>query len=356
MGTPGIFVSFKSAASDALKLWEKGTLLLLLKDAKSQGAHVLTKVSEIPTDISDDNKKYIERAFIGYENKPKKVLVYIDTAESENVTAGLAWATTQQFDYLCAPPTATPEECTEIVTWIKAEREKYHAVRAVLPNQEADYEGIINFTGDGIKISAEKTCNTAEYCSRIAGIIAGTPMKRSCTFAPLAEVQDITRLNEDEQKKAIEAGKLILIHDGIKVKLSRGVNSLKTTSDTKGKEFKKIKIIELIDKIQYDLRLTIADTYIGKYENSYDNKLVLVTAVQTYFNELELSGLVKAGSSVVEIDIDSQSDWLKENGYAVEDMTEKEIKEANTDSYVFIKVSFTPLDAIEDVNIPVVIR
>lgn len=357
MPRPQIFITFQTLASTAIKRSDKGTLLLLLRDAKAevQGTHVITRTSQIPEGISEDNKTYIERAFEGYETSPKKIILHIDTAESEDLSAGIAFARTQDFDYLCAPPDVTPEECTAIISMVKDERANNHKVKAVLPNQAADHEGIVNFTGDGIKVG-EKTFNTAQYCSRIAGIIAGTPMKMSCTYAPLPEAQDITRLTDMEGDTAVDAGKLILEHDGVKVKLSRAVNSLTSLTITKGKQFQKIKIVELLDMIFKDIRQTVTDQYIGKFANSYDNKMILVTAIKNYLQLMERDGLIREGSSVVEIDLDAQTKYLIENSVDVSEMSEQQIKEANTGSSVFIKVSISPLDAIEDVFIPFTIE
>ncbi len=74
-------------------------------------------------------------------------------------------------------------------------------------------------------------------------------MTISCTYAPLNELSDITRLTKSEADAAIEAGKFIFVHDGEKVKVGRGINSFVTTTDGKGEAYKKIKIVEAIDMI-----------------------------------------------------------------------------------------------------------
>ena len=50
------------------------------------------------------------------------------------------------------------------------------------------------------------------------------------------------------------------------MKLGRGVNSL-TTAEGKGDVWKKIKIVETLDMIAQDIRLTIQDKNIGKVSN-----------------------------------------------------------------------------------------
>jgi Phage tail sheath protein. len=196
--------------------------------------------------------------------------------------------------------------------------------------------------------------NAAQYCSRIAGLIAGTPATISCTFAPLPEVSDVARLSKSAMDEAIDAGKFILFHDGKKVKVGRGINSL-TTTGSKSPAFKKIKVVEAIDMIQHDIKLTAQDNYIGKYSNSYNNKCLLISAIRGYFKGLENSGLLEADANTAEIDLDAQEAYLISKGINTSEMTENEIKVANTDDKVFLKATITILDAIEDISLSIII-
>lgn len=133
------------------------------------------------------------------------------------------------------------------------------------------------------------------------------------------------------------------------------MNSLKTTSQEKGEAFKKIKIVETMDMIQNDIRMTAEDGYIGKYANSYDNKCLLIMAVKGYLEELERSGILETGTSVVELDLAAQENYLKSKGIDTSDMSEQQIKEANTDAKVFLRARVSILDAIEDIVLPITI-
>ncbi|MFR1050270.1 MAG: phage tail sheath C-terminal domain-containing protein [Lachnospirales bacterium] len=355
MGLPNVVINFKTAASAAIQRGEKGTVAVVLRDAKAAGGHVMTSAAQIPADLGAANQAYLRRAFLGYVNPPRKVLAYVlgTEAESSPMTGALAWLGTQSFDYLAAPPDVTKEECTSIVSWIKERRESEYAVyKAVLPDTAADSEAVVNFTTAGIRVGDE-TLGAGDYCSRIAGLIAGTPMNISCTYAALPEVSDVNRLTRAEMDAAVEAGKFILFHDGEKVKVGRGVNSLQTTTADKGGIFKKLKIVEALDMIRQDIRRTAEDSYIGKYPNSYDNKLVLCTAIKAYLSELEREGILQTGASSVSIDVDAQTAYLQGHGTDTSAMTEQEIKEANTGSSVFLRVSCKPLDVIEDITIQV---
>ena len=355
MGLPNINIAFKSTAASAVQRSEKGVVALILKDAKENGGHAYTNVTQVPSTLGAANQAYVQRAFLGYVNPPRKVLVYVLPAEAEALTDALNWLATQVFDYLAGPPDCSETEATAIAAWIASRRTNDAAIcKAVLPNKAADSEAIVNFATDDIQVgSTEYT--TAQYCARIAGLIAGTPMTISCTYAPLPEVADIGRLTKAEMDTAINAGKFILFHDGEKVKVGRGVNSLQTTTQDKGDAWKKIKLVEVMDMIQADIRTTAQDSYIGKYANSYDNKCLLISAIKGYLTSLEQAGILQVGSSSVGIDVAAQETYLQSIGVDTSKLSEQEIKEANTGDKVFLQASIQILDAIEDINLNITI-
>ena len=116
--------------------------------------------------------------------------------------------------------------------------------------------------------------------------------------------------------------------------------------------FKKIKIVEIMDLIRTDITATAEDSYIGKYANTYDNKLLLVTAIRGYFMGLEQDQLVQPGYTV-DIDVSAQEQYLVARGVDTSEMTEQEIREADTGSHVFLLIRCKILDAIEDIDIQV---
>jgi hypothetical protein len=225
-------------------------------------------------------------------------------------------------------------------------------VKAVLPNCSADFEGIVNFTNSKI-VTVAKTYTTAEYCSRIAGMICGTPMTISCTFAPLSEVIDCDKYTKDQMDTKIGAGELFVMFDGAKYKIARGINSFVTTIQGKNDSFKKIKLIDCMDMIHDDIKDTANDSYIGKYANSYDNKCLLISAIQGYFMQLEIDGLLDKNKNDCFIDLPAQKAYLLSNA----DFTKAELatmkdqvaKEANTRDQVFLAANIKILDALETI-------
>lgn len=372
MGAPSINISFIEKAVTAVKRGERGIVMLWVKDTLTAAAvNPVTVImeSDIPSGLSDATKEQIKLAMKGYQTAPKKVLVYCmgiaAEAEKNAIDAGYLAAEkvseTARWDYLAIPTVSTDGKAEDIATWIKTLRTtKRKKVKAVLPNVTADTEGVINYAVDKVvktetvmtdgvatKVNTEYTAE--QYCARIAGLIAGTPLTISCTYAPLPELSDCTRL--DDLDTPVDAGKFILMWDGEKVKVVRGVNSLVTTTDTEGESFKKIKIIDAMDLIYDDIVKTAQDSYFGKYANSYGNKCLLITAISAYFKQLQKDGIVSTYS--VEMNIDAQRTYLESKGIDTSNMTDEEIMVADTGSKVFLVGHAKILDAIEDLDMPI---
>lgn len=349
--SPRVTVSFTELRISAITRGDKGTVAVIVRDAAALDPFVLTQASQTPTTLGKENQDYIKRTFLGYVTPPKKVIVYVMGTDG-TIGDALDYMAAQVFDYIVGPADCTKEEAAEVASWVKSQRLNNGAkYKAVLPDHKADNYAIVNFTGDGMTDGATVWA-TAAYCSRIAGLLAGTPMKISATYAPLPELSDCARLTKEGSDEAVGAGELALRWDGRKVKLDRAVTSLVTTSQGMLDSFKKIKIVEIMDLIRTDITATAEDEYVGKYANSYDNKMLLVAAIRGYFMGLEQSGLVQPGYTV-DIDVDAQEQYLVSKGVNVEDMTEQQLREADTGSHVFLKATCKILDAIEDIDINV---
>lgn len=351
MGLPKIEIIFKSLAATAIKRGERGVVALVLDDTVPDVTPVeMFGVNEIPEEFTNFNKEQILLAFRGGVNPPRKVIAYVRSTSAENYNEAMTYLETIKWDYL-AIPGIDAADVDLIATWIKGLRDnKDMGVKAVLPNCDADHEGIINFTTNDIKVGS-KTYTAAEYCSRIAGLAAGCPLTMSLTYQVLPEVDDVPHLTTEQFDQAIDGGELVLMHDGEKVKIARGVNSLVTVAGNKGEEWKKILIIDKMDLWKSDVKGTIADSYLGKYPNTYDNKMLLVSAIQAYNDEWVLERLLDGSLpeyNQVGIDIERQRIFLKGLGEPVDEMDEQQIKMANTKDKVFIATNLKFVDAMED--------
>lgn len=349
MAFPKVSIIFKGIATNAIQRGQKGVVALLVKDTTA-GVHNLNSVAEIPEGLSADNKKAVQDAFVGGITVPRKVILVVIATEDEDYSKGLELLATMQFDYL-AVPGVEDGSTAAITSWVKDQRDnKRRKIKAVLPKVAGDHEGIINFATDDIVVGQTKY-TASQYCARIAGILAGTPMNTSATFFVLPEVDDVPAMTDAEKDAAIDAGKLIIVNDGRKCKIARAINSLVTVSADKSDQFKKIKIIDILDLIADDIRYTAEDSYIGKVTNDYDNTCILISAINGYFEGLEAENLLAQGQNACEYDVEGKVAYLKQIGKYVDGMKEIDIKKAASGDKVFLKASIRPLDVMEDINI-----
>lgn len=360
MGLPEISVYFKEKGIAAIESAKRGIILLLLNDASVQAVTKYTVFDndDIPETLSEDNKKQIELALIGYQTTPYKIVVlaFPKTGRTADINAKLKAAEALKFTYLVYPESTT-EESTTIATWIKAQRsQKDNKVKAVLFKTAADNEGIINVTNEYFEVKTKKYTGQ-QYLSRIAGLICGTPATIACTFAPLPEVTGVEFVDRETLDRRIDAGEFVIFDDGEKIKVARGVNSYVTTVQDKGKSFKKIKLVELMDMVHDDIKKTAEDNYLGKYANSYDNRCLLITAINGYFLELEAASLAEKGKNNCSIDVEATKIYLMKNGRKTKEelkqMKEIDIKYENIGDNVFLTAEMSLLDAIETIKLPI---
>ena len=349
MGLPEINIEFQSLAVSAVQRSQRGVVALILKDDTDDSFDTkeYRTITEINTDDwTEANKDYIEKAFLGV---PSKIIVERLDTTADNYNDALTRLASKKFNYLSIPGLAEGDVAT-VSTWIKTERDNNKKTfKSVLPNSVSDHEGIINFTTEDIKVG-EKTYTTAEYTARIAGILAGLSLQRSSTYYVLAEVDSITESADPDTD--IDAGELILINDD-GVKIARGVNSLTTTTVTKGSDWKKIKIIEGHDLVREDITKSFKDNYIGKVNNSYDNQVLFLAAINAYLRGLEGEVLNPNVDNSVGVDTEAQRLAWEGIGTDTSEWDDQEVKENAFQSKVFVGGNLRFLDAMEDLEFKV---
>lgn len=353
---PSVVIEFLSTAASAIERGERGILaVMLVKNTYTDT--IITRIDR-PQDVAtfdtdfasadkltDTEKAYLSRGWLGGINPIKHMMVI----QAASLTNALNAAQTIKFDYVVGSPTLTSADATTIATSIKTMRANGLKVKAVLPDTTADDEGIINFATSNIVVG-EDTFSATQFCSRIAGLLCGTPLQQSATFYKLPEVDDVPKKTKAELDTLIGAGKFVIYHDGEKVKVARAVNSLTTIGSGKSDDWKSIKIIDIMDLIYMDVKRTCEDSYIGRYPNNYLNKCNLRDAIDAYLRALRTDQLIDDDIKV-DIDLEAQTNWLRGRGVDVDSMSEQEIKEANTSSYVWLEARYKILNAIEDIYV-----
>lgn len=354
MGLPEIIITFKQKASDAIMRSPRGMVAVILQDdTTEQFLTPCTRWKDVKKD--DWTKESLKVLKLIFKGGPQKVLIVreLRTEGSLDLTQTLKEIIHINIDYLCYPGYLS-KDLQILRDFITEAHEKGKKVKAVLPDVAADDMHIINFstayvTAKWLDEEEPVTYTTAEYCGRIAGILAGLQLTQSSTYYVLDEIVDADIPENPDTE--IDAGKLVIVFDGEKFKIGRGVTSLQTVTLDNPKSFKKIKIVEGMDVIRHDIFSTFEENYVGKVANSYDNKQLFVGAVNTYLRSLQGSVLNAEAENMVQVSAEGNRGYLEEHGTDTMDMTQQELKEADTGSYMFLEGACRFLDAMEDLHI-----
>ena len=344
MGLPEIFVSFHTAAVTAISRSSRGAVVLALADATKDGPAEQTYRSLGEADKAHFTAESYRMLSLCFLAGPRKVTVLRTGSGETAVYAALDRLT---FDYLAAPGL----DQAGVVSYIKAQRAKGRGIKAVTAGATApDCEGVIDFCAQDLVLE-DGPVDAAAYTARIAGLLAALPLTRSATYCALPEVVSCKAAEDPDAD--VDAGKLIVVPGEAGWCLGRAVNSLTTLTTDHGAPFRKIKIVEGVDLIRTDIARTFRSGYVGSVLNDYDNKLLLVTAINAYFRGLEGDVLDKTAENVCRVSLEGQRSWLESQGIDTAAMSDTELLKANTGSEVFLEASLTFCDAMEDLELKI---
>lgn len=368
-GLPQVLINFRTQGTTAIKRSARGIVAMILHDGSKNEIQQF-RISDT-TDIPDEilSAKSVELVKLCLKGTPLRVLLYVipevgtevepdGHLTDQNDVLDLIQAV--KWNWICNP-TSTGTEQADLSSWVIAQRNnKRKTFKAVCAKQAADHEGIVNFCTDDIVAengtdengdTVYTTYNAVQYTARIAGILAGLALDRSATYFSLTEVQSVESYTDIDER--IDKGQLLLFdeQDGNGVKIARACNSLITFTTDKGEDFRYIKIIEALDMITDDIRDTFKKYYVGKVINDYNHKMLFITAVLVYFDEIKGNVLDRDGKNTVDIDEQAQLNYAKLHGEKTEDMSAMEIRKYNTGTRVMLTGNIKPVNAMEDLTI-----
>lgn len=362
MGRPNINIAFQKAATSGIQQGTNGIICVpfvnqLFTTSQATIKHRITLNSDIdnlPETYTYKEgvsiKKILKQIWLGGV-KEIVVLAFDKVKEKSAIMTELQ---NHNFDFLYADCLIidTPNCVTDIIAGTKDLNDVLNKmIFTIGQGIPGDHESILNIDSKLVNATNLTGALTKEELSaRISGEIAGLSLNLAPTYRVLSDISDCTNFSGTEIDSAIDDGKITLMNDGSKVKIARGVTSL-TTLGTKPTGFKKIKVTRIYYKVKKDIFQTIIDYYVGKFDNGYEDKLNLISVIQGYFETLETNKLLDKGKNSIEINISAQRAYLISQGEDVSEMTEQEIKEANTAEKVFLSGKCKALDSMEDFDI-----
>ncbi len=333
---PGAYVNFKTNAALSITPGDRGIVVLLQEMSAGTAGDIYaitaTDTSKYPDGTTESDKQLVNEALKG----AKTVLIYNLGTEHEaaDVTAALAKLKTVVFNTLAYPYDGTTYDSNKaaITAWIKAMREdEGNKLQAVLANHIADSEAVINVT-QGVELTNGTQLTSAQTAAWVAGITAGSNINQSNTSRKYVGAVDvIPKMTKTEMEAAITAGKFILKVDTAQnVTAVYDINSLTTVTVEKGKQFKKNRVIRILDGINNDIVTIFESNYVGKVNNNAAGRSLLRGTLVEYFNELQRLSAIQ--------------------NFTPEDIT---VNEGTDSDAVVIDCYIQPVDSVEKMYITV---
>lgn len=307
---PGLYINFVNAALAQIVGGARGIVGIPITDRDRTIATTVDKTfytvetEKQASDLFGAAKiKPLQRIFAGGS---KQILVYTmpvysaETATQDYIDMRAAFDS-RLFNVFVYPDEVTSTEQTATLTWMQQNRADGKHFMTVFGGSATDDQDptvgntrttlladkyAVNLITGTIETGA--VISSAEFAPYIAGLIAGTPINKSTTYAQI-RVDDVSkRLTNAQIVTALQAGSFVLVHDGEKVKVERGITTDKS----------KIRKVRAEIAISTDITKTANDNYIGKVDNNIDGQKALISAIKAYLESLVTSNVLTSDLSV----------------------------------------------------------
>lgn len=208
-------------------------------------------------------------------------------------------------------------------------------VQAVVTNYPlADYEGVISVK-NGVVLSDGTTITAAQTVAWVAGATAGATVSQALTYTAYDDAVDVSpRYTNSQIEAALVAGEFVFTPSNGRAIVEQDINTLHSFTVDKGKQFRKNRVLRVLDGIANDLKATFENYYLGKVDNNADGRNLLKSETISYMNTLQAINAVQ--------NFDAQADVTFVAG--------------NESDAVYAEIGAQPVDSIEKIYMKVRVK
>lgn len=301
------------------------------------------------TDYAEENYKIIEDVFLTELNKLYVIKIPNDKTFDDIkpfIKKDINWIT-----YIGE----TREEQKKLADFVKLENKsrskRLKAICYNLQEAEADDMHIVNFVNASVIKADGKSLVGYKYLGRLLGVLAGCRMDMSVTYNILSDLNNVEQIGDtDAINEAIGKGKFVLINDDDGVRIARGVNSLQKNDKEHTEDMKYITIVEAMDLIYEDIVNTFKQVYLGRFKNSYDNQVLFISAINSYFRDLAKEEILDPNyNNISFVDIEKQREtWIENGKLEATNWSDIQVKNNTFRTNVYLQANVKFLNAMED--------
>ncbi|MTI56156.1 phage tail sheath family protein [Geosporobacter ferrireducens] len=254
---------------------------------------------------------------------------------NQDYTDYLAAIEAYDFNTMALPSTDAALKAV-FVAFIKRIREQEgKKVQCVLENYPlADYEGIISVK-NGVILADTTIIPPEKAVAWVAGATAGAEVNESLTYTAYDDAVEVTvRYTNSQIEAALRNGEFLFVANDNRAVVEQDINTLVSFTPEKNKEFRKNRVIRVLDSIGNDMKAIFERYYIGKVNNNDDGRNIFKAEIISYMDTLQGIGAIQ--------NFDPQTD--------IEVLPGNEIDAVVTNLYA------QPVDAIEKIYMSVEVR
>lgn len=303
---PGAYISFVNANNVTSTISDRGIVAIALPLGKAVGTVIevtksdfVKKCAEIlGKEYASDDVKPLREIFCNSQ----KVYVYdLGTDSAKGVSDAVAALEPYAFNILCAYTGEASEisaYITAVTTWRDELGKKCQVV--VYDQEKPDYEGVINV----VSTVSDDGADAFALVAWAAGAEAGCAINASCTnMLYNGEYTILGNKTHAELTECINNGELVFHNVYGEMRILEDINSLVTTTDDKGADFKNNQTIRVIDQIANDIARLFSTKYMGKIQNNTSGRVSLWADIVAHHKQLEaITAIENFDSSLVTVE------------------------------------------------------
>ena len=301
------------------------------------------------TDYTEENYKIIEDVFLTEINK-----LYVIKIPNDKTFDDIKPFIKKDINWI-AYIGETREEQKKLADFVKLENKsrskRLKAICYNLQEAEADDMHIVNFVNASVIKADGKSLVGYKYLGRLLGVLAGCRMDMSVTYSILSDLNSVEQIGDtDAINEAIGKGKFVLINDDDGVRIARGINSLQKNDKEHTEDMKYITIVEAMDLIYEDIVNTFKQVYLGRFKNSYDNQVLFISAINSYFRDLAREEILDPNyNNISFVDIEKQKEtWIENGKLEATNWSDIQVKDNTFRTNVYLQANVKFLNAMED--------
>lgn len=320
--------------------------IIVAADPDVSGAYTVSTVvdgSEVDSQTITDLSQLIANAWVSFSGSGTDITASAGTsltggvdptASSSDYAAFLTALEPYSFDILAydgADSTVIAAYTQFITRMNESIGQKCQMVAA--GNAAAQNSNYVIAVQNGVVLNdgTELTAQQAVYWT--AGAEAGAMYNQSLTYAQYPGAAEANpKLSAAQAEAAIEAGMLCFVDTFGVVKVCTDINSLVTVTPQKGAEFKKNRIMRVINQFCNDVYEHFSNYFIGKVDNNDNGRALLRAWIIGYLNEMQSNNGIQNFTA---------EDVSVEPGQAIDS--------------VVVNVAIMPVDSIEKIYMTVTV-